>query len=1073
MVPRCTCARVVVLLLFALVAIGAVAQSTTSGAIAGSVSDPSAAAVTSARVAFTNVSTNSKLIVMTDSAGKFRSLPLVPGTYGIEIEASGFAAYQAQATVEVGRTTMLEVKLTVGAAREVVEVTVDTPAVNTVQADFSHNVTESSINDLPINGRRWSNFALLTPGATPDGNFGLVSFRGISGLLNNSTVDGGDNNQAFFSEERGRTRASYVISQASVKEFQVNTSNFSAEFGRAAGAVVNSVTKSGSNAIHGQAFYYIRDNALGATNPYSLLTAQNARGTWMSTAVKPEDRRQQFGGSIGGPILRNKLFYFFTWDQQKRNYPGMAAVARPTFFDDPTSSELTTVRRVMPTGTTTAQATAAWTEAMQYVAKFTGVVPRKGDQIILFPKIDWKIRDNHSLAVSYNRMRWDSPGGAESRPVYNRGVNSWGDDYVRVDTVNARLTSLIANRVSNELRFQYGRDMESEYSQPPAAGEPVTGPFGNAPQIGIATSSSGISLGMPYFMDRRAYPDEQRFQIADSVAWSWDKHLIKTGFDVNRVNDRMDNLYQGGGAFNYTSRSGFVADYIAWKYASVPGYSSTYRGYSTYTQAFGRSEVDFNTLDTAYYVQDDWRILPTVTVSFGLRYERQTLPTPQLPNADISATQHLHTDGNDFGPRVGFAWDVLGDGTTSVRGGYGMYYGRISNSTISSALVNTGVADAQRSYVWRYNTAGAPVFPATMNPTTLDPVLDAASAVKTDVSVLSPTMQNPQIHQADLVIERQIAPNTVFSASYLLSLGRELPNFVDMNLDPGSIVLADDPANPVRTLNGGPYDGAQLVLPYYTRRINPKYGQITQVTSGVNSVYNALVLQLNRRMTRGLQFRTSYTWSHAIDNGQNSTTFTTGNNTTFPGPFTYLLDGESITLTNPDRGTSNFDVRQRFVGIFIWSPQYFRSAKGLTRSMLYNWAISPIVTIATGRPFTEYIGGTPSYIPSTCNGCTGLFGTGGIYRLPFLARNSWRMPNLQNVDVRLAKRFYPHEGQRVEFMAEAFNVLNHTNVTDNANQMYYTSGNNLTYDSTFQDFTAAGNTIYRERQIQFAVKYYF
>lgn len=1049
------------------------AQSSATGAIIGTVFDQSKALVANAKVTATNQDTSEQSATITDAGGRFRQLLLTPGTYQLTVEANGFGARKLQVVVEVGRVTDLEIALSLASARETVEVTSEAPAVNTVQSDFSHNISQASIDNLPINGRRWSNFALLTPGASLDGNFGLISFRGVSGLLNNSTVDGGDNNQAFFSEERGRTRASYVISQSSVREFQVNTSNFSAEYGRAAGAVVNSVTKSGTNQVHGQVFYYIRDNEFGATNPFSLLTAQNARGTWMSTPVKPDDRRQQFGASIGGPIVHDKLFYFFTYDQQKRNYPGLAAVGKPSFFDTPTSSELTTLKKVMPSGTSTAQATGAWTQAMQYVAGFTGEVPRRADQIILFPKLDWKITPNHSAAISYNRMRWDSPAGAESRPVYNRGVASWGNDYVKVDSLIARLTSALAPKVSNEMRFQYSRDIETQYAQPAASGEPTTGPFGNAPQISIASSSNGMSLGMPSYLNRAAYPDENRLQFANSTSIAIRKHLVKAGFDLNRVDDRMNSLYQGGGAFSYTSRSGFAADYIAWLNAGTPGYSNTYKGYSTYTQAFGRPEFDFTTLDSAYFAQDDWRILPTLTLSFGLRYEMQSLPNPQIANANVPLTQSFAADRNNFGPRFGFAWDVFGDGNTSLRGGYGIYYGRISNSTISSALTNTGVAQAQRTYVWRYNTTGGPVFPATFNSAKADPISDPASAVRPDISVFSPNMQNPQIHQADLVLERQVAPNTMISASYLLSLGRQLPNFVDTNLDPASIVSADDPKNIGYTFSGGPYDGSTLLIPYYTSRANPAFGRITQIKSNVNSVYNALVLKIDRRMTRGLQYQLSYTWSHAIDNGQNSTTFTTGNNTIFPSALTYILDGKRNTLTNPDRGTSNFDVRQRLVGSFVWAPQTFKRSGRLAKAILDDWAISPIFAVSTGRPYSEYIGGTPAAVPATCNGCTGLFGTGGVYRLPFVARNSWRFPNLQNVDLRLAKRIRVREGQRVELVAEAFNVLNHVNVTDNANQMYYLSGGSFVYDSTFGEPTAAGNTIYRERQVQFALKYYF
>src|SRR5204863_8098216 len=188
-----------------------------------------------------------------------------------------------------------------------VEVVADATLVNTESREFASNINQTAINELPINGRRWSNFVILTPGVVPDGSFGLLSFRGVSGLLNNNTVDGGDNNQAFFGEERGRTRISYSISQSAIQEFQVNTSNYSAEYGRAAGGVTNAVTKSGSNQLHGDWFYYQRNAEWGARNPLAFQSVIS-NGVTKRVGIKPEDVRHQFGGTLGGPIQKDKLF---------------------------------------------------------------------------------------------------------------------------------------------------------------------------------------------------------------------------------------------------------------------------------------------------------------------------------------------------------------------------------------------------------------------------------------------------------------------------------------------------------------------------------------------------------------------------------------------------------------------------------------------------------------------------------------------------------------------------------------------------------------------------------------------
>ena len=346
----------------------------------------------------------------------------------------------------------------------------EAPAVNTTQPDFATNLDDAAIDNLPINGRRWSNFALLTPTATLDGDFGLISFRGISGLMNNSTVDGADNNQAFFSEERGRTRISYVISQAAVQEFQVNTSNFSAEYGRAAGAVVNAVTRSGGDQFHGSAFYYMRDNALGATNAFTVVPVQQPDGDWTTEPIKPLDRRQQFGATLGGPIVKDKLFYFTTFDAQRRDYPAVAAANDPASLfappcvipshygamsaanralvqlcgtDDSSRDELYTLTR--PFGISDAAAIAAFQAGLDYLHSLLGPVPRTANHQIGLAKLDYHLNPHNTVSLSYNRLRWTSPGGTQTDAVADIGIASFGFDGVKVDTLIARLTSTLGH----------------------------------------------------------------------------------------------------------------------------------------------------------------------------------------------------------------------------------------------------------------------------------------------------------------------------------------------------------------------------------------------------------------------------------------------------------------------------------------------------------------------------------------------------------------------------------------------------------------------------------------------------
>src|SRR5216683_2476184 len=718
-----------------LLASGAFAQSTTNGAIGGTVTDQSGAVVPNAGVSTKNVSTGANASGTSDEGGRFLLIHLQPGVYSLEVSTSGFSAFKAtNIIVEVGRTTTIDVTLGVQAQIETIVATAEAPVITTDRADFSTNINSTTIENLPINGRRWSTFALSTPGAVPDGNFGLVSFRGVSGLLNNNTVDGGDNNQAFFAEEKGRTRISYSISESSIREFQVNTSNYSAEYGRSAGGVVNAVTKSGTNRMHGEAFWFYRSTDFGAINPFAFLTTlQN--GTAVTTPVKPEDKRHQFGGDIAGPIIKDKLFFFFSADQQKRNFPGIANASAPAAFFAPLSAaELTTLNG---RGVSTAQANAG----LAFLQSLTGVVPRTGDELLLFPKIDWNLNPKHHLSMEFNRMRWASPAGIQTAGVVFRGKESFGNDFVKDDTAIARLVSTISSTMTNELRFQYGRDFEFENTQPAIAGEPVSGQ-GISPQITIS-GSAGIVFGKPNFLDRRSYPDERSYQVADTYSIGHGKHLFKFGGDVVRFHDVLDNLFQESGAYSYSLRQDFISDYAA-AVNSFPTHAcgtapNKVACYSSFVQDFGTPRFEFRTIDYGFFFQDDWRIAQRLTLNLGLRWEYEQMPDPQIPNSNLPAT------------------------------------------------------------------AGAPTYPNVAAPggTTNPP----------DVVVFAANTPNPMIHQFDFVFEHQIANNTAVSASYIGSLGRYLPIFVDTNLSPptGTITY---------TFVNGPNNGQTITVQPFTSSNN-------------------------------------------------------------------------------------------------------------------------------------------------------------------------------------------------------------------------------------------------------------
>ncbi|MDX6531638.1 MAG: hypothetical protein QOH41_3928 [Blastocatellia bacterium] len=1111
------------LVLAAMCALSTMAQSTVTGAINGTVTNPNKEVVAGATITARNTGTNKEATATSDDNGGFKIVNLEPGTYTVTVNGAGFAPFSNESVVvEVGRATTLDVGLSLQGVTGTVQVTAEAPVINTSQQDFSSNINQTSINELPINGRRWSNFAILTPGAVPDGTFGLISFRGISGLLNNNTVDGGDNNQAFFAEERGRTRIPYVVSQASIREFQVNTSSYSAEYGRSAGGVTNAVTKSGTNEFHGGGFIYDRNNKWGARNPLATNSVL-VNGVFTPVGIKPVDVRYQFGGTIGGPIVKNKAFFFFSYDQQRRNFPGLARFTDPNFLNTADKCLLTTAlgtqtsNALCPGLTGGSRGTAGATNplttgkgltgaqvdtALSFLNSLSGTLPRRGDNLILLPKVDWHINSNHVFTATYNDLKWNSPAGIQTQATNTLARDNFGDDFVRARFLNLRLASTLSSKLVNEARFQYGQDFEYEFSQPPLAGEPTNSLGGRSPNTFL---TNGFSFGMPNFLERIAFPDERRTQVADTMTYSTGNHTLKFGGDINHSKDIINNLRFSGGEFNYNGGANalgftgalndFILDYTNFK-SALPGtttcYSSTSRFsgrcYSgNFNQGLGVLGLTLATNDFNFFFQDDWRINPRFTLNLGLRYEYQQNPTNVTAriNPALPQTGNRVADKNNWGPRIGFAYDVNGDGKTSVRGGYGVYFGRVINSTVYNSLINTGVGTdvAQRQVTLQAASAGSPIYPN---------LLGAGSLVPSAIQYFASNFQLPRIQQFDAVFEREIAHNTVVSASYLFSYGQYLPNFVDTNLPtPGTPNLQF--VNLVAV--GGPADGRVVRMPIFlganqrtaftTSRPNPLYAQITEIRSDVFSKYNALVLQFNRRMTRGLQIQSNYTLSRAFDNGQSSVTFSSNN----------------LPLVSYDQAGENalsaFDRRHKFTFSMVYNTTYKNKDNKAVHALLNGWTIAPVFNWFSGQRYTGNVSGSISAAtvgftpnagtgvcigpagsdPSTTQSCFtpggGVNGSGGSTRYPGLPRNFFKQPSIQFLDLRLSRRFSIGEKAKIEVLAEAFNFFNRTEVTSVNTTLYNLSGSTLTFNPSFGQTTGADSTLFRERQVQLAVRFEF
>lgn len=987
------------------------AQTSASGNIEGVVTDTTGGVLPGVTVVVRNEETNASRPLVTDAGGRFRAGALPSGRYEVSAALDSFETWRVSGlVVQVGQTVSVDPSLRPAGLTETVTVSEEAPLIDTRRTDVSNVISETAIQNLPINGRRWESFVLLSPGVTNDGGFGLVSYRGISGLYNNNTVDGVDNNQAFFSEARGRTRASYSISQSSIKEFQVGISNFSAEFGRAAGGSVNAVTKSGTNEYHGEAFYFLRDDKFQARDPFA--------------SFKPDERRQQFGAGFGGPLKKDKAFFFVNYDQQKRNFPYFVTV-NPTFLAQACTAPGCAATRGF------------------FEAETKNPVPREGNNNVFLAKVDYQVNQSHRATIQYNRHRWDAPNGIRTPPTTANASSDNGTDIVKTDFVVASLSSVLSPRLLNELRVQYGRDFEQQIP--------------NVPNGPSTTVTSGFNFGMPDFLPRQKYPFEKRYQVLDSLTVTTGAHSVKIGFDINHVQEDIQNLFRGGGVYSYSSLQNIAADCPAGLAGCTPLQdANTGKHYTSFTQAFDlrpglRGDAYFTSTDYNAYAQDTWRVNRSLTLNLGVRYEFQDLPQPGETevngqvlggNPRYPATQSFNQDKNNFGPRVGFTYDLGGRHETVVRGGWGRYYGRTSNSYIFSALTNNAVTFA--TYVFNPGTAGSPTYPNILSapPTT--------AGSRPSINLLSPEMEQPEIDMGELTIDQSLGKDFTVSASYLYSKGKKLPVFVDTNLP--------DPNATVTYLVNGQDQGT---FPFFRgARPDTNIGGSVEVRSLAESTYHALVLQAQKRYTAGLLLSANYTLSKARDNGQNSTTFISG--------FSNLVNPKgSLDL---EEGPANTDRRHKFVGSFHYAPSY-----------AWGFQLGGIVILESGLPVNpEISGGVATAVGATDSSTTN--GSGGQRRAPFLERNSFRGEGRKTIDLRLSKSFKIQGRYEVVALAEGFNVLNSTNFTGFqatryrvASSSYNAATNNvtvnLTEDAGFLVPNSASSTVYGPRDVQLGLKF--
>ncbi len=1129
----------------AMVGTAAGAQSLTQGSIEGTVFDATNAAVPGAKVTIHNNGTNTDATLTTDSAGYYKQVLLPPGTYTVTIQANGFGEVRSSnVVVSVNEVTEVSPHLQTGAENQVLEVTAETPVIKFDTAAFGGQLNNREIENIPINNRRWSSLALLTPGTSNDlQGFGLIAFRAIQPQLNNVQIDGVDDNQAFYGEERGRTRAGYSTAQIAVQEFQVNTGVYSAEFGRAVGGVINSITKSGTNDIHGEVYFYHRDSQWGAQNPYTYRVGYDpTTGTAARIPFKAKDKRNQYGFGVGGPLIKDKLFGFYAFDQFKRNFPGTGTAQALSFFNPLSTADATTLATSIYNATGNANYNPALVSAVPLAQSiynsYIGVAnsslgqqPRTGSQTINTPRLDYQLTPKHRVTLLYHRLRWDSPGGVQTQANVFYAKDGFAQDFVKLDYGVARLVSVVSSNVTNELRYQYGRELNDESALPNTqfTSQLLTNATGIAPQVNLNTSGSvGFIAGQPYYAFRPALPDERKWQIGDTAIVQIGRHSLKFGEDIVHNYDIQATTgfsgYSPNGTFNYTSVLASARDVLT-RAGVVTGNSTTLGQatlssggggcgtraagvytpvgcYSYYRQTvsstpfsttnIGGTPYDLATIDYGVFVQDDWKATPQLTLNLGARYDYESIPDQQsqLVAANNPGSNSHISDKNNISPRVGFSFDPYGKGETVIRGGFGMYYGRLPNVNLLSARFNSGSTNGQLGYNFSAPTiAGAPLFSQRPADATI-----RNSGLSPDITNISPSLKNPYTEEFDLAVQQILGINTVLSVTYLGALGRELPNSLNLNLDPNNGYTANFTVTPGagQTTCGPIACGTVLAEKVYGQRkvgqttaatLNPAYGNIFAGVSNVNSNYHALSVDVTHRAGKFITYDAAYTWSHAMDYNQSEVT-----GFSFNGFFDPYGNGRA------NYGNSFLNVRHRAVGWAILNVPGMKG-NGLLGYATNGWSVKPAFQIQSGLPYSAAVNGTTAPAQCSSMGClqatnSGLSGLGVTY-IPQLGRNTFLYPRDILLDLRIQKDLRISDRLSFQLLVEAFNLANHQNVTSLATTAYNltngatptTSATTPTGTLTYSPLTATGgfgftnssnsNFAYSPRNVQVGGRLFF
>jgi hypothetical protein len=958
-------------------AVPAWAQSqATTGVIDGTVVDESGAAAPGAAVSLRNTATNFERSLTTDNGGRFRGLLLPLGPYRVTVSLPGFATLVREGIdLAVGQTVTLNLALKTAAIQEEVVVSAEAPVIETSRANGAARIDDNSIRGLPNNGRNFLDFTKLTPGVSivqgPDGD--ELTVNGQKGIHNNISVDGADFNNPFFGEQRGGQRPPFTFNLDAVKEVVVVAEGAPAEFGRSNGAFVNVVTKSGTNAVRGTAHFYFKNDGLSSA-------PKRADGS--SDGTKFDFNQQQVGATLGGPLQKDKLFYFLAFDYQNAD-----------------STKQTDPARIEP-------------RVVDYFASLgspgeNGPITRTNDARVFLAKLDWQASAKHLLTLRYNYTWSEQKNGTFDVDSWGVSANAVEKDYSHAITGSA-ISSLSAT-VLNEFRFQWAK----EFRPRPYDGPLITGQNRPLPDTAFDFARS-YRFGQPFFIPVDYF--DKRIQFNDNLSLITGSHQIKAGVEFNRVNSNQTFRGFQNGRYIFGSTDGFL------RYAQNPRYVECSDGSTSqngncpagtsitgpllfFLQQAGVGGLtpeqagtqDIPQTEFAVFLQDKWQPNRKLTIQYGLRWEMQKQADPITPASEVFYAPFIgRTVTNEFGtfrfpsngeipsdysmwqPRLGISWDPKGDGKTVVRFNAGIFYGRIPGLSLASSRSTNGSRAQNFFRASFFNGFGVtpPRYPDLLPAPPANAVPDHPG-----VFVFNEDFQNPRTYSASIGVEREVAPNLALLVQYNHSKGVHITRFFEANDSafgcPWGTGLGPGGTNGIACGSSGG-------------------GGLTMVDSSAKSLYDGVTIGLNKRWSNNFQFQANYTlsWDHSDDDNERD-------------PFTYRY----IRYDNlaAEYGFSDRDQRHRLNGFLLW-----QTPGKVNVNLRYSYrSAQPQSLAANGQPSQAPFGPTSDRIRPD----------GSI-----VERNTGRKDNtFSSLDVRVSREFKTG-AVGIEPIVEVFNLFNSKNL---------------------------------------------